>query len=73
MYAFFGIGSDGEVKILDSWLDIDLKNIEKTIALKKTNPYLKVLASIGGWNAGSLTFSTVSKSVVTAHTFDVDF
>jgi len=37
------------VKIFDKWLDIDLKNYEKFIAMKKKNPKLKVLVAIGGW------------------------
>merc|ERR1719193_339539 len=37
------------VKIFDKWLDIDLKNYEKFIAMKKKNPKLKVLIAIGGW------------------------
>ena len=31
------------VKIFDQWLDIDLKNYDKFVAMKKKNPKLKVL------------------------------
>ena len=37
------------VKIFDQWLDIDLKNYEKFVAMKKKNPKLKVLIALGGW------------------------
>lgn len=64
MYAFFGISADGEVTLRDSYLDVDLQNIKKTIALKNRNPNLKVMASIGGWNEGSERFSAVSEILV---------
>jgi len=38
------------VKIFDQWLDVDLKNYEKFVAMKKKNPKLKVLVALGGWN-----------------------
>lgn len=62
MYAFFGINGDGSIRIMDPWLDIDLQNIEKTVALKQRWPHLKVLPSIGGWNEGSATFSQVARN-----------
>ena len=38
------------IKIHDQWLDIDLKNIEKFVAMKGTNPNVKLLVALGGWN-----------------------
>ena len=37
------------LKIFDQWLDIDLKNLEKFVTLKKVNPKLKTAIAIGGW------------------------
>lgn len=36
-----------------------LEQIEKVIALKKSNPALKILVSVGGYGAGSKTFPQV--------------
>lgn len=64
IYTFFGITSDATVRILDPYLDLSENygrgNIEKFIALKKLNPNLKTMAAIGGWNEGSITFSSVN-------------
>lgn len=38
------------MKIHDPWLDIDLQNIEKFLQLKATNPNIKLLVALGGWN-----------------------
>ncbi|XP_044265666.1 acidic mammalian chitinase-like [Tribolium madens] len=52
-YAFLGVNPDGTLKILDSWNEVDLHGLENVANLKSVNPELKVLISIGGWNAGN--------------------
>jgi len=42
---------------------------ERTVALKKSNPRLKVLLAIGGWRAGSAPFVAVVESANTRRTF----
>uniref|UniRef100_A0A1B0C7Z1 Putative chitotriosidase-1 n=1 Tax=Lutzomyia longipalpis TaxID=7200 RepID=A0A1B0C7Z1_LUTLO len=63
VYTFFGISSEGGIRILDPYLDLDenygLGNIRKFNELKKVNPKLKTIAGVGGWNEGSVTFSQV--------------
>ncbi|KAM8711663.1 hypothetical protein ACLKA7_012213 [Drosophila subpalustris] len=61
-YTFFGIAESGEFKSLDPWLDMDngLAFIRKTIALKRKNPKLKVVAVVGGWNEGSAKYSAMA-------------
>ena len=50
MYAFAVLNTqDFSLKIFDHWLDIELKNYEKFVNLKKDNPDLKVLMALGGW------------------------
>ncbi|XP_037944921.1 probable chitinase 2 [Teleopsis dalmanni] len=45
---------------LDTWLDEDLHNLANTVALKQQNPGLKVLEAVGGWNEGSIKYSTMA-------------
>lgn len=63
VYAFFGISQDGAVRILDPYLDLEENwgrgNIKKLVKLKEQNSKLKILAAVGGWNEGSLSFSIV--------------
>lgn len=44
-------------------------SIEKTIALKNTNPNLKVLAVVGGWNEGSKKYSIMAADPNKRRTF----
>ncbi|XP_013106880.1 chitinase-3-like protein 1 [Stomoxys calcitrans] len=64
MYAFFGIEDNGDLRIIDPYLDLEDNfgrgNIRKFNALKLQNPTLKTLAAVGGWNEGSKKFSIVA-------------
>ncbi|XP_017477717.1 PREDICTED: chitinase-3-like protein 1 [Rhagoletis zephyria] len=64
MYAFFGIEENGDIRIIDPYLDLEENggrgNIRKFNALKLQNPTLKTMAAIGGWNEGSKNFSIVA-------------
>ncbi|XP_055837885.1 acidic mammalian chitinase [Episyrphus balteatus] len=73
MYAFFGIELDGQIRIIDPYLDLQDNwgrgNIKKFIQLKSKNPELKVLAAVGGWNEGSLKFSEVANDPIKRNRF----
>ncbi|XP_055917102.1 chitinase-3-like protein 1 [Eupeodes corollae] len=73
MYAFFGIEVDGQIRIIDPYLDLQedwgRANIKKFMQLKNKNPDLKVLAAVGGWNEGSLKFSEVANDPIKRNTF----
>lgn len=64
MYAFFGIQENGDLRIIDPYLDLEdnygRNNIRKFNSLKMRNPTLKTLAAVGGWNEGSKKFSIVA-------------
>ncbi|XP_030388385.1 acidic mammalian chitinase [Scaptodrosophila lebanonensis] len=64
VYAFLGIEENGDVRIIDPYLDLEDNsgrgNIKKFNSLKLKNPTLKTLAAIGGWNEGSKKFSIVA-------------
>lgn len=64
IYSFVGLETDGSVKVLDAWLDLEdgggRGNIKKFIGLKSKNPNVKLLAAVGGWNEGSAKFSAVA-------------
>jgi len=51
-YAFSVLGSNGKLRMHDSWADKDNKFYEKTVALKKApgSRVRKVFLAIGGWN-----------------------
>ena len=54
VYSFVVLNTQKfNLKIFDQWLDIDLKNYEKFVAMKKKNPKLKVLVALGGWTGSS--------------------
>ncbi|XP_043526629.1 chitinase-3-like protein 1 [Frieseomelitta varia] len=62
IYTFIGISQDGNVKILDSWLDLPngRDGYGKFTRLRERSPETKALIAIGGWNEGSQTFSEVA-------------
>ncbi|TMW44839.1 hypothetical protein DOY81_010073 [Sarcophaga bullata] len=68
-YSFFGITPAGEFQSLDTWLDNDLGFISKTIALKRINPKLKILAVVGGWNEGSTKYSNMAADAIKRQVF----
>ena len=39
-----------EIKIDDQLLDLNLGNINKFVGLRATNPNVKLLVALGGWN-----------------------
>lgn len=59
LFAFFGLGEDGGVNLLDDWEANGLHEIDNLMALKSANPDLKIIASMGGWNEGSTKYSQV--------------
>ncbi|XP_035786938.1 probable endochitinase [Anopheles albimanus] len=62
VYTFVGLDTKGNVKILDSWLDISLSGYSRFVQLKQRNPSVKLFIAIGGWNEGSATYSTMANS-----------
>ena len=52
-YTFVGLGSDASVRLLDPDLDIKNNGFKRFNDLRKENPDLKTLISMGGWNEGS--------------------
>lgn len=67
MYGFFGINEDATVRVIDPYLDLEENwgrgHIKRFVGLKSSNPALKTLAAIGGWNEGSRKFSKMAASV----------
>ena len=51
IYSFVILDSSTYLmKIHDPWLDLDLGNIDKFVGLRGTNPNVKLLVALGGWN-----------------------
>ncbi|XP_059488988.1 acidic mammalian chitinase-like [Neocloeon triangulifer] len=63
IYAFIGANTDGTVKILDSWNDVTLNGYKDFNNLRSKNANLKTLVALGGWNAGSATYSNICNNV----------
>ena len=38
-----------EMKVFDTWLDLDLKNYANFVNLKVMNPHVKFIIALGGW------------------------
>ena len=66
-----GATADGSVKFLDDWLDNqkDGGYLKNFIKLKKKNRNIKLMASIGGYNAGSNLFSGIAANPGTRTNF----
>lgn len=62
IYAFAGLDHNHKIKSLDPTTDVAHHAYERFNKLKTTNPALKTLISIGGWNEGSLKFSSLASS-----------
>ncbi|XP_065077176.1 acidic mammalian chitinase-like [Ochlerotatus camptorhynchus] len=76
IYAFVGISTNGTIRILDPWLDLEdnwgLGTMRKFNDLKTVNPSLKTLVAVGGWNEGSQKFSTVAQNAILRARFAKD-
>ncbi|KAK9891185.1 hypothetical protein WA026_013501 [Henosepilachna vigintioctopunctata] len=60
-YAFLGLNDDGSLAIEDNDLDIVKGNFKGLSDLKKVNPNLKTLFSVGGANANILVFENIAE------------
>lgn len=73
IYSFMGAKEDGSVTYLDSYLDLSENwgkgYIDKFIALKSQNPSVKLMMSIGGWNAESAVYSKIAATATGRETF----
>jgi chitinase len=58
-FAFAHIGADGRVLLADAAMATNLKRV---VALKSTNPRLKIIISIGGWEADGFSDAALSES-----------
>jgi len=64
-YAFANIGSD--FKLILGYPDVDSSNIKLLNSLKQTNPNLKTLISVGGWNwSGKFSDAALTEETRTA-------
>ncbi|XP_058066049.1 probable chitinase 2 [Anopheles bellator] len=65
IYAFAGLDEQNDTILpLDEWQDLNENEgkggYEKLINLRESNPHLKVLLAIGGWNEGSEAYSNLT-------------
>lgn len=58
-YSFIGLNEDGTVRILDNTHAVIRNGLSRFVALRKKQPTIKVLVSMGGWNEGSERYSRV--------------
>lgn len=76
IYGFVGINTNGTIRVLDPWLDLEdnwgLGTMRQFNDLKYANPALKTLVAVGGWNEGSQKFSTVAQSALLRTRFAQD-
>ncbi|OAD59337.1 Chitotriosidase-1 [Eufriesea mexicana] len=61
IYNYVGITNNSDIKILDPWTDLPSgrDGFRKFIKLHATNPDVKLMIAIGGWDEGSINFSQV--------------
>lgn len=63
IYTFVGLTEDGSVRILDPWADLPKDGgkdgFNKWNKLRERNPSVKTMIAMGGWNEGSVKYSTV--------------
>lgn len=65
IFAFAKINANYELEAFewnDPWEEWAPGMYNRTVALKKKNPKLKVLLAVGGWNLGSLPFSNMANN-----------
>ncbi|XP_017890421.1 acidic mammalian chitinase-like [Ceratina calcarata] len=62
IYTFVGITTNGDVQVLDSWLDLPngRDGFGKFTRLRQSSPGTKAMIAIGGWNEGSAKYSQVA-------------
>ncbi|CAG2181036.1 unnamed protein product, partial [Oppiella nova] len=58
-----------EIQMFDDWLDEHLENYERFVNLRKKNPNLTTMISIGGWNEGSEKYSNMVTNTEMRHKF----
>ena len=50
IYSFAVLDTSSyEMKVFDTWLDLDLKNYANFVNLKAMNPHVKFIIALGGW------------------------
>lgn len=53
IYSFVGLGADASIRLLDPKLDLKSNGLKRFTDLRKKNPNVKTMVSMGGWNEGS--------------------
>ncbi|KOC59780.1 Chitotriosidase-1 [Habropoda laboriosa] len=64
IYTFVGLSADGNVQVLDSWLDLPsgLNGFGKFTKLRELSPSTKAMIAMGGWNEGSIKYSQMASN-----------
>ncbi|XP_066963998.1 chitinase-3-like protein 1 [Macrobrachium rosenbergii] len=73
VYAFAGLGSNNEIRVLDPYNDLcedyGKCGFDRFTKLKEKNPNLKTTLGVGGWNEGSTKYSQMAASASARKTF----
>ncbi|XP_062554781.1 probable chitinase 2 [Armigeres subalbatus] len=74
IYAYVGLDTENNtIKTLDPWKDLKdnygLGGFEKLVGMRNSNPHLKVMISLGGWNEGSVEYSKLAANSQRRQTF----